>query len=441
MKRQQSSVKLIGEKTSKTIDLPILAATEGSQTLDIGKLHQSLGYFTFDPGFVSTASCESKITYTDGNKGLLKYRGYSIEQLAAHSNFTEIAYLLYHGELPSLKQLEEFNCLLAQHAPLDLDTLCTLSRALPKDAHPMAMLMAAMSMLAAQYQKGKNIHDAKYQQVSFLRILAKMPAITAWAFRQQLGEKPLPADPNLPYTKNLLHMMFNGGEALTSDTFVRAMDLVLTLHADHEQNASTSAVRVIGSTETSPYAAVVGGLASLWGPAHGGANEAVVKMLENIVSSGKPIEHYISRAKDKKDNFRLMGFGHRVYKHYDPRARILRQTCHDLLAELDPENQNQPLLDAAMKLEEIALEDEYFIRRKLYPNVDFYSGIIFNAMKLPCEMFTAIFALARTAGWMSHWREMMLEGHTRIYRPRQLYTGNTHRDYVPIGSRGQETNG
>jgi citrate synthase len=436
MKQHQSSVKLIGEKNNKEIDLPVLAATEGPRTLDIGKLHQSLGYFTFDPGFVSTASCESKITYTDGNKGLLQYRGYSIEQLAEHSNFTEVAYLLYYGELPNPEQLEEFNRLLAQHAPLDLDILANLQRVLPKDAHPMAMLMTAMSVLAAQYQKEKDIQNPEYHQVSFLRILAKMPAITAWALRHQFRKKPLAADPRLPYTKNLLRMMFGSRDKkLTGDAFVQAMDLILTLHADHEQNASTSAVRVIGSTETSPYAAVVGGLASLWGPAHGGANEAVVKMLEDIVSSGRPIEHYISRAKDKKDAFRLMGFGHRVYKHYDPRAKILRQTCYDLLAELDPENHNQPLLDTAMKLEAIALEDEYFISRKLYPNVDFYSGIIFSAMKLPCEMFTAIFALARTAGWMSHWREMMLEGHTRIYRPRQLYTGSTRRDYVPIENR------
>ena len=436
MKRHQNSVKLIGEKSNKEIDLPVLTATEGPQTLDIGKLHQSLGYFTFDPGFVSTASCESKITYIDGNKGLLKYRGYSIEQLAAHSNFTEVAYLLHYGELPTLKQLEEFNYLLAQHTPFDHDVLSGLSHALSEDAHPMAMLMAAMSVLAAQYQKEKDVHDPEYCQVSFLRILAKMPAIAAWALRHQSGKKPIPANPQLPYTKNFLHMMFgDSDEKPPSDAFVRAMDLILTLHADHEQNASTSAVRVIGSTETSPYAAVVGGLASLWGPAHGGANEAVVNMLADITSSGKPIEHYISRAKNKKDNFRLMGFGHRVYKHYDPRAKIVRQTCYDLLDELDPENQNQPLLDTAMKLEAIALEDEYFVSRKLYPNVDFYSGIIFSAMKLPCEMFTAIFALARTAGWMSHWREMMLEGHTRIYRPRQLYTGNTHRDYVPMEDR------
>ena len=435
MAKQDTSVKLIGRESSKEIDLPVLPASEGTHTLDIAKLHQALGYFTFDPGFVSTASCESKITYIDGEKGLLRYRGYPIEQLAEHSGFVESAYLLFYGELPKRTQLDEFNRRLAEHAVLDREATSHLQRAFKRDAHPMAMLMAAVSLLAATYHKEKNVYDAEYQEIAFLRLLAKMPAITAWVFRYHLGKEPLDPDPNLPYTERFLHATFDGGQTPISDAFVQAMDLILLLHADHEQNASTSAVRVISSTETSPYAALVGGIASLWGPAHGGANEAVVGMLDKIVRSGESIEHYIARAKDRKDHFRLMGFGHRVYKNYDPRAKIMRKICHRLLSELDPDNPNEPLLDTALKLEKIALEDEYFISRKLYPNVDFYSGIILSAMKLPLDMFTVIFALARTAGWLSHWNEMMSEGHARIYRPRQLYTGNVQRDYVAVEGR------
>ncbi len=435
MPKQDTGVKLIGNQSGREVELPVLPGAEGPSTLDVGKLPQKLGYFTFDPGFVSTASCASKITYIDGKKGLLRYRGYPIEELAEHSNFIESAYLLYYGELPQQAQLEEFNRRLAEHAALERATMTALQNAFPSDAHPMAMLMAAVSLIAALHHKGKDVYDANYRETAFLRLLAKMATITAWILRHHLGREPVAPDPRRPYTENFLRMMFAGDSPPVSATFVQAMDLILLLHADHEQNASTSAVRVIGSTETSPYAALVGGIASLWGPAHGGANEAVVKMLENIVRSGESIGHYIARAKDKKDNFRLMGFGHRVYKHYDPRAKIIRGTCHSLLSELEPDNPNRPLLDTAMKLEAIALEDEYFISRKLYPNVDFYSGIILSAMKLPLDMFTAIFALARTAGWISHWDEMMSEGHARIYRPRQLYTGNTERNYLPLAQR------
>ena len=435
MPRKDSSAKLIGKESNKEVDLPVLLASEGSDTLDIRKLHQTLGYFTFDPGFVSTASCESKITYIDGEKGLLRYRGYPIEQLAEHSHFTESAYLLYYGELPTQTKLEAFNQSLAEHATLDQDSITSLQRAFPNDAHPMAMLMATISQIAAQYHREKDVYNAQYRESAFIHLLAKIPTITAWTFRYHLNKKLVNPDPKQPYTKNFLHMMFDDDTTLTNDDFIQAMDLILMLHADHEQNASTSAVRVIGSTETSPYAALVGGIASLWGPAHGGANEAVVKMLEEIVRSGRPLEHYISRAKDKKDHFRLMGFGHRVYKNYDPRAKIIREICYNLLSRLGPNNPNQPLLSTAMELEKIALKDEYFITRKLYPNVDFYSGIILSAMKLPCDMFTTIFALARTAGWLSHWNEMMSEDHARIYRPRQLYTGNTQRDYQSIEER------
>ena len=435
MPNKDSSVTLTGNVSGREVELPVLSASEGPDTLDIGKLPQKLGYFTFDPGFVSTASCESRITFIDGNKGLLRYRGYPIETLAEHSNFIESAYLLYYGELPTRAQLEEFNSRLAEHAALERATTALLHGAFPNDAHPMAMLMASVSLIAATYHKEKNVRDATYRETAFLRLLAKMATITAWIFRRHLGKEPLEPDPQLTYTENFLRMMFTDKETLINDAFIQAMDLILLLHADHEQNASTSAIRVIASTETSPYAALVGGIASLWGPAHGGANEAVVKMLDNIVRSGESIDHYIARAKDRRDSFRLMGFGHRVYKHYDPRARIIRKICHKLLSTLEPDNPNGPLLDTAMKLEAIALEDDYFISRKLYPNVDFYSGIILSAMKLPPGMFTAIFALARTAGWLSHWGEMMSGGKVRIYRPRQLYTGNTERHYLPIRQR------
>ena len=426
---KDSAIRLTGRESGRDVELPVLRASEGPDTLDIGNLPKALGLFTFDPGFVSTASCESRITYIDGKKGLLRYRGYPIEQLAEHSHFTESAYLLYYGELPTPSQLEGFNRRLAEHAAIDRGMMVRLQSAFRPGAHPMAMLMAALSHVSSLYHEEKDVYDAGYRETAFLRLLAKMPTIAAWIFRHRFGEEPAEPDASLPYTRSFLHMMFAGDGAEISDVAVRAMDLILLLHADHEQNASTSAVRVIGSTETSPYAALAGGIASLWGPAHGGANEAVLNMLEKIVSSGESIEHYIARAKDRKDHFRLMGFGHRVYKNYDPRAKIMREVCYELLDGLDAAHSDRPMLDTAMQLEKIALEDNYFISRKLYPNVDFYSGIILSAMKLPRDTFTVIFALARTAGWLSHWNEMMSEGHARIYRPRQLYTGSVRRDY------------
>ena len=435
MDKPDKSFKLIGQESGKEMELQVLPGTEGASTLDIGELNKELGYFTFDPGFVSTASCESKITYIDGDKGQLQYRGYAIEQLAEHSHFIEVAYLIYYGELPDHEQLQQFNESLTTHSKLDKQVMMMMHRAFPSNAHPMSVLTASISYLAALYHKEKNIHEKKYRETSFLRMLAKIAPITAWAFRNHQNKSLLDPNPDLPFTDNFMQMMFGDEEMPPSKTLVRAMDLILLLHADHEQNASTSTVRLAGSTETSPYAALTAGVAALWGPAHGGANEAVVKMLEEIVSSGKSIEHYIDRAKDKQDQFRLMGFGHRVYKNYDPRAKIIRTTCYNLLSELGEDNPNRPLLETAMKLEAIALEDEYFIERKLYPNVDFYSGIIFSAMKLPLDMYTAIFALARTAGWLSHWNEMMSDEHVRIYRPRQLYTGNTRREYVPLEQR------
>lgn len=422
----------LGEN-SPAVEFPVLKASNGADVIDIRGMYKTLGRFTFDPGFVSTASCESKITFTDGQRGLLRYRGYPIEQLAEHSSFTETSYLLYYGELPTAEQQERFDRSLAEHGAVDSAVLSSLQKAFPQEAHPMAMLMAAMSYLAALYHEEKDVYDLAYREKSMQRIVAKMATLSAWVLCHRRQKPMVQPDERLSYSENFLRMAFP--ETDIKPFFVRAMDVILLLHADHEQNASTSTVRLSGSTETSPYAAVAAGIASLWGPAHGGANEAVVKMLGEIVSSGKPVEHFIEQAKDKAAHFRLMGFGHRVYKNYDPRAKIIRATCHRLLSEMEPENPNHPLLKAAMKLEAIALEDEYFVQRNLYPNVDFYSGIILSAINLPAEMFTVIFALARSIGWLSHWNEMMSNGQVRIYRPRQLYRGHQQRDYVSVDER------
>ena len=415
-------------------ELPVLKASTGADGIDISSLYKNLGHFTFDPGFVSTASCESNITYTDGKEGLLRYRGYPIEQLAQHSHFTETAYLLYYGELPSAEQQHRFDEALTEHRIVDAAALSNMQKVFSHNAHPMAMLMAAMAYLAALYHEEKDIYSPAYREKSMQRIVAKMATLAAWALCHHSQKTIVQSDDRFSYSEQFLRLAFPEKTDI-KPSFVRAMDLILLLHADHEQNASTSTVRFSGSTETSPYAAVAAGIASLWGPAHGGANEAVVKMLGEIVSSGKPVEYFIEQAKDKKAHFRLMGFGHRVYKNYDPRAKIIRTTCHQLLSELEPENPNHPLLKAAMQLEAIALEDDYFIKRNLYPNVDFYSGIILSAINLPADMFTVIFALARSVGWLSHWNEMMSAGQVRIYRPRQLYTGYTQRDYIPVEQR------
>ena len=424
------TVKLTDVETGAETSLNIRKATEGPNALDISQLAQEMGYFTFDPGFVSTASCESKITYIDGDKGELRYRGYAIEDLAEHSNFIESSYLLYYGELPTAEQYQHFSQDINDKVKMDEKAMTSLLNAFPQGAHPMPMLMASVSYLAALDYDKKDIYNSEYRSVAAHELIAKMSTIAAWVYRSHAGKALIKPTPGLPYIQNFLEMMF-GDERKISATYIRALDLILLLHADHEQNASTSTVRLTGSTESSPFAAITAGIASLWGPAHGGANESVIKMLEEIVNSGHPLEDYIARAKDKEDNFRLMGFGHRIYKNYDPRAKIIRQTCHSLLSELGGEV-NKPLLDKAMKLEKIALEDEYFIDRKLYPNVDFYSGIILSAMGLSRDMFTVIFALARTVGWLSHWNEMLSDGHPKIYRPRQLYTGEQLRKYKPL---------
>lgn len=431
-----TTVTLIDNASGKRVELPVLKGTDGPNTLDIRKLYSELGYFTFDPGFMSTASCESRITFIDGDEGMLRYRGYPIEQLAEKSSYPEVCYLLLYRELPSQQRLDWFYKTINQYSMLD-EGIRRFYTGFRHDAHPMAIMVAVVGALSAFYHSDLDVHNPEDRETSAHRLIAKMPTIAAWSYKYSVGQPFMYPRDELDYTSNFLQMMFAlpTGDYELDPTFVRAMDLILTLHADHEQNASTSTVRLTGSSEASPYAALSAGIGSLWGPAHGGANEAVIHMLEDIVSSGKDVYHYIDRAKDKDDRFRLMGFGHRVYKHYDPRAKIIREMCHELLGKLGSDDPNQPLFDTAMELERIALVDDYFIERKLYPNVDFYSGIMFRAMGVPLNMFTVLFALARTVGWLSHWMEMMADPQARIGRPRQLYTGCQRRDYVPVERR------
>ena len=436
MSKANKTVTITDNESGKQVELPVLEGTDGPGTIDIRALYKELGYFTFDPGFVSTASCESKITFIDGDEGRLAYRGYPIEQLAEHSTYEETCYLLLYGELPNAVELEKYKNIIKDRKMVD-EKMRRFFLGFQHDAHPMAMMVAAVGALAAFYHEEIDVHDPVSRELAAHRLIAKMPTIASWCFKFSSG---LPFNyPNveLDYTADFLHMVFSlpGRLYKASPTMVRAMDLILILHADHEQNASTSTVRLAGSSEASPFAALSAGIGSLWGPAHGGANEAVIKMLTEIVESGNDLSYYVNRAKDKDDRFRLMGFGHRVYKNYDPRAKIIRKICHDLLEELGEDNPNRPLLETAMELEKIALEDDYFVQRKLYPNVDFYSGIIFQAIGIPVSMFTVIFALARTVGWLSHWMEMMSDPNGRIGRPRQLYTGYDERNYTGIKKR------
>ncbi|MCG6869414.1 MAG: citrate synthase [Gammaproteobacteria bacterium] len=430
------TVTLIDNATGRRVDLPVLKGTCGPSTIDIRQLYKEFGYFTFDPGYLSTASCESRITFIDGDEGELRYRGYPIEQLAEKSSYPEVCYLLLYGELPDANQLECYNNQIRYHTMLD-EAIRHFYLGFRHDAHPMAIMVAVVGALAAFYHETLDVHDPADREISAHRLIAKMPTIAAWSFKYSIGQPFIYPRNNLDYTPNFLQMML-GLPCMQYEpdpTFVRAMDLILILHADHEQNASTSTVRLTGSSEASPYAALSAGIGSLWGPAHGGANEAVIKMLEEIVASGQPLQHYVERAKDKNDRFRLMGFGHRVYKNYDPRAKIICAMCHELLQKLGSNDPNRPLFDTAIELEQIAMEDDYFVERKLYPNVDFYSGIIFRAMGIPLNMFTVLFALARTVGWLSHWTEMIADPDARIGRPRQLYTGFGARDYIPVDQR------
>ena len=416
-----------------THDFPIMAGTVGPSVIDISKLYAQTGQFTYDPGFTSTASCESKITYIDGDEGVLLYRGYPIDQLAEQSDFLEVAYLLLNGELPSKVQHDEFTFAITHHTMLH-EQLRDLFSGFRRDAHPMAVMCGVVGALSAFYHDSTDINDPYQRMVASRRLIAKMPTIAAMAYKYSVGQPFVYPRNDLDFTANFLHMCFAvpAGEYKVSATIARAMDRIFILHADHEQNASTSTVRLASSSGANPFACIAAGIACLWGPAHGGANEAALNMLREIGTVDR-IPLYIEKAKSKDDPFRLMGFGHRVYKNYDPRARVMQQTCHEVLSELGIKD--DPLLDVALELERIALSDEYFIDKKLYPNIDFYSGITLKAIGFPTTMFTALFALARTVGWVAQWMEMIEDPSQRIGRPRQLYTGYTHRDYQPQSSR------
>jgi citrate synthase len=420
-------------ESGKSIELPAQSGTVGPDVFDIRSLYGEMGSFTYDPGFASTASCASAITYIDGAKGLLMYRGYPVEQLAAKSSFLEVCYLLLYGELPSAGQLAEFDQTIRTHTMIN-ETMLRLFNGFHHDAHPMAMVTGVVGSASAFYHDTTDIYDPRHRDIFAHRIIAKIPTIAAAAYKHSLGQPFIYPRNDLNYAENLLHMFFAVPTAdyEVNEIAAEVMDLLFILHADHEQNCSTSTVRIAGSSGANPYSAIAAGIAALWGPAHGGANEAVLNMLEEIGSVDR-IEKYVAKAKDKDDPFRLMGFGHRVYKNHDPRATIIRGACHKVLNSLG--QVNSPLFELALKLEEIALQDEYFVEKKLYPNVDFYSGIIYRALGLPTSMFTVMFAIARTVGWVSHWREMIVDPDGRIGRPRQLYVGPQARDYVDVADR------
>lgn len=416
----------------KQVQLPLLNGTLGPACVDISKLYKETGSFTYDPGFMSTASCRSAITYIDGDAGVLMYRGYPIEQLAKHSNFLEVSYLLMNGALPNPTEFSRFEHEVTHHTMMH-EAFRSFLYGFRHDAHPMAMMCGMLGSLAAFYHGDLDLDDPEQRRLAGVRLLAKVPTIAAACYRYSIGWPMRYPRNNLEYVERFLHMMFEvPSEPLTMKPVVaKALDLLFILHADHEQNASTSTVRLVGSTGANPYACIAAGVAALWGPAHGGANEAVLEMLTEI---GRPedVGKAIDKAKDKNSGFRLMGFGHRVYKNFDPRAKLIREMCHQVLTELGV---NDPLLEVAMRLEEAALKDEYFVQRKLYPNVDFYSGIIYKALGIPTEMFTVMFAIARTAGWVAHWLEQQTDPENKIGRPRQIYTGAAARDYVPLANR------
>lgn len=418
---------------NEPVDLQILEGTLGPDVIAIQPLAAN-GYFTYDPGFVSTASCESKITFIDGGKGQLLHGGYPIEQLAGKCDYMEVCYLLLRGELPNSTQKAEFVKTISHHT-LVHEQLTRFFSGFPRSAHPMAIMVGVVGALSAFYHDSLDIHDAECREIAAYRLIAKMPTIAAMCYKYSIGLPFMYPQNDMSYAENFLHMMFGVpcADQRPNPVFVRAMDKILILHADHEQNASTSTVRLAGSSGANPFACIAAGIAALWGPAHGGANEAVVNMLEEIGDVSR-IDDFINKAKDKNDPFRLMGFGHRVYKNFDPRATVMRETCYEVLEALG--QPDDPLFKIALRLEQIALEDEYFIEKKLYPNVDFYSGIILRALGIPTSMFTVIFALARTVGWISHWKEMIAQPSHRIGRPRQLYTGPTTRDVLPIKERG-----
>ncbi len=427
-------VTLIDHSTGKQFDLPILEGSEGPKVIDVRSLYKDTGYFTYDPGYTSTGSCESELTYIDGEKGILRHRGYPIEQLAEKSDYLEVCYLLLYGELPTAAEKEAFENEITHHSMVH-EQLQYFYRGFRRDAHPMAIMVGVVGALSAFYHESTDIFDRDKRRLATHQLIAKMPTIAAMAFKYSLGQPFVYPRNEMSYAENFLHMTFSVPceEYKVSPVLARAMDKIFMLHADHEQNASTSTVRIAGSSGANPFACIAAGIASLWGPAHGGANEAVLNMLREIGSKDR-IGEYLKRAKDKDDPFRLMGFGHRVYKNYDPRAAVLRDAAHEVLAELGKED--EPLLELAIELERIALEDDYFVQKKLFPNVDFYSGITLNAMGFPSSMFTVLFALARTVGWIAQWKEMIKDDALKIGRPRQLYTGPAERDFVPLKKRG-----
>jgi len=429
----EKTLTLIDEQGGQRLEMPVRSGTVGPDVVDIGGLSGKMGMFTLDPGFVSTASCESRITYIDGGEGVLLYRGYPVDQLAERSSFLEVAYLLLQGELPTRAELESFTHIITTHTMLN-ETLLRHFNGFHHNAHPMAMLSSVVGSMSAFYHDSTDIENPRHREIFAHRIIAKIPTIAAAAYKHSVGQPFVYPRNELEYCSNLLHMFFAVpcADYKIDPVAAEALDLLFILHADHEQNASTSTVRLAGSSGTNPYAAISAGIATLWGPAHGGANEAVLNMLEQIGSVDN-IPKFIAKAKDKDDPFRLMGFGHRVYKNFDPRAKLIRTMCHKVLNRLG--HTDSPLFELALRLEEIALEDEYFIERKLYPNVDFYSGIIYRAIGIPTSMFTVMFAIARTVGWVAHWQEMIVDPKRRIGRPRQLYTGAAKRDYTPIERR------
>ncbi|MDE2238674.1 MAG: citrate synthase [Rhodospirillales bacterium] len=415
----------------KAANLPVLSGSLGPACVDVRKLQNELGLFTFDPSYGSTASCESSITYIDGDEGVLLHRGYPIEQLAEHSSFLEVAYLLLNGELPSTAALENFTNGITRHTMLH-EQIRRFWDGFRRDAHPMAMLCSVVGAMSAFYPDSIDIHDERQREISAYRLIAKMPTITAWAYKYNVGQPFMYPRNDLSYAENFLYMFHAvpAEDYKPNPVLTKAMERIFILHADHEQNASTSTVRLSGSTGANPFACIAAGIASLWGPAHGGANEAVLKMLSEIGHKDN-IPDFIKQVKDKESNVKLMGFGHRVYKNYDPRAKIIREAAHSVFNVTG----TNPLLDIALELERIALSDEYFVSRKLYPNVDFYSGLIYEAMGFPTSMFTVLFALARTAGWIAQWQEMLLDKEQKIARPRQIFTGHATRAYVPVDKR------
>ncbi len=419
---------------SEQVEVPIFEGSEGERALDISKLRAQTGFVTLDEGYVNTGSTRSAITFLDGERGILRYRGYPVEELAENCDFVEVSYLLIYGELPTRKQLEEFQDSIRVHTMLHEDVR-QFYNGFPRDAHPMGILASVVAALSTFYQDSLNPHDPEHVEVSIHRLMAKLPTIAAYSHKKSVGQPFIYPQNDLSYCENFLQMMFAVPcEPYESDPdFIHALNLLLICHADHEQNCSTSTVRMVGSADANLFASVAAGISALWGPLHGGANEAVVEMLERIRDDGGDVQKYVRMAKDKDEGFRLMGFGHRVYKNFDPRARIIEAACKKLL---DKMHIADPLFEIAQQLEEVALQDEYFIERRLYPNVDFYSGVIYRAMSIPVPMFTVLFAMGRLPGWIAHWVEMHSSPTKRIYRPRQVYTGPTERRFIPVDERG-----